>query len=81
MALQHDFGQETFRETGESAKPVDPLSAKGSPATGAEQTFQRLCAISGIVCPLLFFGGLMLCRFLPPLRPAAVWPEPGMRRI
>ena len=51
MALQHDFGQETFRETGESAKPVDPLSAKGSPATGAEQTFQRLCAISGIVCP------------------------------
>jgi hypothetical protein len=68
---KHDLGQGTFRETGESAKSVDPLGSKGSPAVGVERTFQRMCAISGIVCPLLFFGGLMLCRFLPPLRPGA----------
>ena len=60
MALQHDFGQETFRETGESARVVDQSGAEGSPATGVEQIFQRVCAISGIVCPLLFFGALML---------------------
>jgi hypothetical protein len=68
---KHDVGQDTFRETGEATKSVDPLGAKGSPAVGVERTFQRMCAISGIVCPLLFFGGLMLCRFLPPLRPGA----------
>jgi hypothetical protein len=68
---KHELGQGTFRETGEAAKSVDPLGAEGSPAVGVERTFQRMCAISGVVCPLLFFGGLMLCRFLPPLRPGA----------
>jgi hypothetical protein len=75
---KHDFDHETFRDSGESASPVGPLGAKTSPTTGAERTFQRLCAISGIVCPLLFFGGLMLCRFLPPLRPGASATEIAM---
>jgi hypothetical protein len=71
MALQHDFGHETFREPSESATAIDALGTTGPPATGAEKIFQRACAISGVVCPLLFFGGLLLCGFLPPLRPGA----------
>jgi len=71
VASQHGLGHETFREPGESVAAIETLGSTGSPATGAEQTFQRACAISGIVCPLLFFGGLLLCGFLPPLWPGA----------
>ncbi|MCV7412562.1 hypothetical protein AWC05_18250 [Mycobacterium florentinum] len=71
MAVQHDLGHETVREMAKSASSGDPLSASGLSATGVQRTFQRVCALSGIVCPLLFFGGLLLCAFLPPLRPGA----------
>jgi hypothetical protein len=68
MALQHDFGHETVRDAGES---VSAPGISGSLTTGAQRTFQRACAFSGIICPLLFFGGLLLSGFLPPLRPGA----------
>ncbi|CQD17510.1 hypothetical protein BN1232_03919 [Mycobacterium lentiflavum] len=71
MALQHDLDNKTAREIGKSAHSGDPRSASGLSATGAQRMFQRVCALSGIVCPLLFFGGLLLCSFLPPLRPGA----------
>jgi hypothetical protein len=32
-------------------------------------TFQRVCALSGILCPLLFFGALLVGGLLPPLSP------------
>jgi hypothetical protein len=35
----------------------------------AQTTFQRICAYSGIVCVLLFFGGFVAAGFLPPLSP------------
>jgi hypothetical protein len=35
----------------------------------AQATFQRICAYSGIVCVLLFFGGFVAAGFLPPLSP------------
>jgi len=35
----------------------------------AQATFQRICAISGIICVLLFFGGFIAASFLPPLSP------------
>lgn len=35
-----------------------------------QMMFQRLCALSGIVCPLLFFLGLLVAGFLPPMSPA-----------
>jgi hypothetical protein len=34
-----------------------------------QMTFQRICAASGIVCPVLFFLGLFSAGFLPPLAP------------
>jgi hypothetical protein len=36
----------------------------------AQKTFQRICAYSGIVCVLLFFGGFVAAGFLPPLSPS-----------
>jgi hypothetical protein len=36
----------------------------------AQATFQRICAYSGIVCVLLFFGGFVAADFLPPLSPS-----------
>jgi hypothetical protein len=36
----------------------------------AQMTFQRTCAVSGIICLLLFFGGFVAAGFLPPLAPA-----------
>ncbi len=35
----------------------------------AQATFQRICAYSGIVCVLLFFGGFVAAGFLPPMSP------------
>ena len=35
-----------------------------------QMMFQRLCALSGILCPLLFFFGLWEAGFLPPMSPA-----------
>jgi len=35
----------------------------------AQATFQRICAYSGIVCVVLFFGGFVAAGFLPPLSP------------
>jgi hypothetical protein len=37
----------------------------------AQMTFQRICALSGIVCLLLFFGGFVAAGFLPPLAPSS----------
>ncbi|BBY25819.1 hypothetical protein [Mycobacterium stomatepiae] len=71
MALQHDFGHETVRAARKSASVAEPLNASVVSGFGAQRTFQRACAFSGIICPLLFFGGLMLSGFLPPLRPGA----------
>jgi hypothetical protein len=34
-------------------------------------TFQRICAISGIICPLLFFGAFIAAGFIPPLAPSS----------
>jgi hypothetical protein len=34
-------------------------------------TFQRICAISGIICPLLFFGAFIAAGFVPPLAPSS----------
>jgi hypothetical protein len=34
-----------------------------------QMTFQRICAACGIICPLLFFFGLLIAGFLPPLAP------------
>jgi len=36
----------------------------------AQKTFQRICAYSGIICVLLFFGGFVAAGFLPPLSPS-----------
>lgn len=38
-------------------------------------TFQRMCAISGIVCPLLFFGAFVAAGFIPPLAPSSAAAE------
>lgn len=35
----------------------------------AQMTFQRICALSGIGCALLFFGALVAAGFLPPMSP------------
>lgn len=35
-----------------------------------QMTFQRVCAISGIICPLLFFGAFVAAGFIPPLPPS-----------
>lgn len=71
MALKHDVGRVTDCEDGTTAMSVEAAGTSGSSAIRVQQTFQRLCAISGVVCPLLFFGGLLSCGFLPPLRPGA----------
>jgi hypothetical protein len=36
-----------------------------------QMTFQRVCAWSGIACPLLFFAAFGLAGFIPPLKPGA----------
>lgn len=36
-----------------------------------QMTFQRVCAISGILCPLLFFGAFIAAGFIPPLAPSS----------
>lgn len=36
-----------------------------------QMTFQRLCAIAGVICPLLFFGAFIAAGFIPPLAPSA----------
>ncbi|CQD17534.1 hypothetical protein BN1232_03927 [Mycobacterium lentiflavum] len=35
----------------------------------AQAAFQKFCALSGIICVLLFFGGFVAAGFLPPLSP------------
>lgn len=70
MALQHDVDRETAGADA-MAKSTEAGRISRSSTTGVQRTFQRACAFSGIVCPLLFFGGLLSCRFLPPLRPSA----------
>jgi hypothetical protein len=35
----------------------------------SQMTFQRLCAIAGIICPLLFFAAFIAAGFIPPLPP------------
>ena len=37
---------------------------------GAQTTFQRVCAVSGLICVLLFFGALLAAGFLPPMSPS-----------
>jgi hypothetical protein len=71
MALRHDVDRETARAGEVTVKSGDAGSSSSSSTNGVQETFQRLCALSGVVCPLLFFGGLLLCAFLPPLRPGA----------
>jgi hypothetical protein len=34
-----------------------------------QMTFQRICALCGIICPLLFFAALLVAGFLPPMAP------------
>jgi hypothetical protein len=41
----------------------------------AQMTFQRICAASGIICPVLFFLGLLAAGFLPPLAPGLLAAE------
>jgi hypothetical protein len=36
-----------------------------------QMAFQRMCAISGIICPLLFFGAFVAAGFIPPLAPSS----------
>jgi hypothetical protein len=36
----------------------------------AQITFQRVCAWCGIICPVLFFLGLLAAGFLPPMSPS-----------
>jgi hypothetical protein len=36
-----------------------------------QMTFQRICAISGVICPLLFFGAFVAAGFIPLLSPSA----------
>ena len=36
-----------------------------------QMTFQGICAVSGIICLLLFFGALIAAGFLPPLAPSS----------
>ena len=71
MALQHDVGGGTDPAGATTATSVEAASTPGFSAIRVQQGFQRLCAMSGVVCPLLFFGGLLSCGFLPPLRPGA----------
>ena len=35
----------------------------------AQMTFQRVCALGGVVCVVLFFLGLLIAGFLPPMAP------------
>ena len=41
----------------------------------AQMMFQRICAISGIICPLLFFGAFVSAGFIPPLAPSSTAAE------
>ncbi len=36
-----------------------------------QMTFQRICAFSGIICPMLFFGAFVAAGFIPPLAPSS----------
>ena len=36
-----------------------------------QMTFQRVCALAGVICPLLFFGAFIAAGFIPPLAPSA----------
>lgn len=36
-----------------------------------QMTFQRVCAVAGVICPLLFFGAFVAAGFIPPLAPSA----------
>ncbi len=46
---------------------IDDATAPVNP----QMTFQRICAISGIICPLLFFGAFIAAGFVPPLAPSS----------
>ena len=35
----------------------------------AQMTFQRVCALGGVLCVVLFFLGLLIAGFLPPMAP------------
>lgn len=43
----------------------------GTAVANPQMTFQRVCAISGIICPLLFFGAFIAAGFVPPLAPSS----------
>lgn len=36
-----------------------------------QMTFQRVCAIAGVITPILFFGAFIAAGFIPPLAPSA----------
>ncbi|MFE2996931.1 hypothetical protein ACFXG4_18185 [Nocardia sp. NPDC059246] len=40
-----------------------------------QMTFQRICAWTGIVCPLVFFGGLVVAGMFPPMLPSQTTAE------
>jgi hypothetical protein len=71
MTSQHSVDAGPAREVATTAKPIDAVDIPESAATSSQHAFQRVCAISGLVCPLLSFGGLLFAMFLPPLRPGA----------
>lgn len=43
----------------------------GTALVNPQMTFQRICAVSGIICPLLFFGAFIAAGFIPPLAPSS----------
>ena len=53
------------------AAPPQASSATGDSEMNAQMMFQRICAFSGIICLLLFFGGFVAAGFLPPLAPGS----------
>src|ERR1700746_3167875 len=50
--------------------PAPALSAIEDSDMNAQKTFQRICAYSGIICVLLFFGGIVAAVFRPPRPPS-----------
>ncbi len=51
------------------------MSGNGEPgftdgSVNAQAAFQRGCALAGVVCLVLFFGGFLAAGFLPPMAPS-----------
>src|SRR5271168_2170451 len=55
--------------------PGPPANRRKLRDMNAQMTFQRICAISGIICPLLFFGAFVSAGFIPPLAPSSTAAE------